>query len=154
MSKKGGSEGEKDKGGRPAMYASVEALEAAISKYFDDSTPKPITEEDEEGKLAVVCDKQGRPVYTQVFPTVAGLAHSLGYASRQSIFDLKQDERYSYVIKRALLWIESLHEQNLALRDKPVGDIFWLKNYGWTDKQEIEHSGAVQIIDDIPKIKP
>lgn len=38
-----------------------------------------------------------------------------------------------------------------------TAQIFWLKNRRpdrWRDRQEVEHSGTVQIIDDIPKIKP
>lgn len=72
-------------------------------------------------------------------PTVAGMAYFLGYTDRQSIYDLKgRDELYSCIIKRAVLRIESVHEANLSTRDKPVGDIFWLKNHGWRDKQEVD----------------
>jgi hypothetical protein len=37
-----------------------------------------------------------------------------------------------------------------------TAQIFWLKNRRpdrWREKQEIEHSGSVQIIDDIPRKK-
>jgi hypothetical protein len=72
-------------------------------------------------------------------PTVAGMAYYLGYTDRQSIYDLKgRDESYSCIIKRAVLRIEAVHEANLSTRDKPVGDIFWLKNHGWKDKQEVD----------------
>jgi hypothetical protein len=74
---------------------------------------------------------------TQVAPTVAGLAYFLGYADRRSIYDLKDNDEFSHTIKRAMLRIERFHEQNLSLRDKPTGDIFWMKNHGWTDRQEI-----------------
>jgi hypothetical protein len=36
------------------------------------------------------------------------------------------------------LKIEEGHEENLTTRDKPTGDIFWLKNHaGYMDKQEV-----------------
>ena len=137
--------------GRPGRYETTEQLDAALAAYFEAATPKPIMKQDEDGNETPMLDSKGNVVYTQVCPTMAGLAHALGYISRQSIYDLAKDERFSYSIKRACLLIESIHEQNLVTRDKPTGDIFWLKNYGWSDKQELEHSGsiAVQIVDDI-----
>lgn len=49
-------------------------------------------------------------------------------------------------------------ENKIATKDK-FNDRLWSKNIScrfkadWTDKQEVEHSGSVQIIDDIPKKK-
>ena len=127
---------DKNLGGRPSLYKTAEQLSKAISQYLDDATPKPVMTQDAEGHDVIATDRSGNPVYTQVFPTIAGLAYALGYVSRQSVYDLGKDERYSYILKRAVLYIESLREQNLALRDKPTGDIFWLKNHGWRDKPE------------------
>ena len=72
-------------------------------------------------------------------PTVTGLAHFLGFESRQSMYDYKEREQSSYTIKRAILKIESLHEKNLY-GTAPSGSIFWLKNRDWKDSSNIDHS--------------
>lgn len=119
------------------MYETVNDLDSKIEEYFELSEPSPMMTEDKEGKEIALTDKYGNVVMTSTAPTVAGLAYFLGYADRQSIYDLKGKEEFSCSIKRAILRIERFHEQNLSLRDKPVGDIFWLKNHGWTDRQEV-----------------
>jgi hypothetical protein len=79
-------------------------------------------------------------------PTVTGLAYFLGFDSRQSLYDYKEREESSYTIKKAVLRIESLHEENLY-GNNSSGSIFWLKNRDWSDKQQIEekHSGEITI---------
>ena len=77
-------------------------------------------------------------------PTVTGLAHFLGFESRQSLYDYKEREVSSYTIKRAILKIESKHEEKLY-ESAASGSIFWLKNRDWTDKSQTEHSGEVAI---------
>jgi len=78
----------------------------------------------------------------------AGLAYALGYASRQSVYEVATaGHPISLPIKRALLSIEADYER--TLRGKyPTGSIFALKNRGWSDKQEIEHSGGISIVVD------
>lgn len=127
----------KHAGGRPSLFDSVEDLEAKIDEYFEMTEPSPMMTEDEDGKEVALTDKHGNVIMTQVAPTVAGLAYFLGYADRRSIYDLKDQGEFSHTIKRAMLRIELFHEQNLSLRDKPTGDIFWMKNHGWTDRQEV-----------------
>ncbi len=102
-----------NKGGRPLKYKTPEELETAIDKYFLDNLEAP---------------------------TISGLAHYLGFTSRQSIYDYKENQKFSYIIKRAVLNIESKHESNLYTHGS-AGSIFWLKNRGWTDKQITEHTG-------------
>jgi hypothetical protein len=77
-------------------------------------------------------------------PTISGLAFALGFVSRQSIYDYEklEDER-SYTIKRAVLRIESYHEEGLS-KQSNSGHIFWLKNRDWKDKSEHEYSGEVK----------
>jgi hypothetical protein len=82
-------------------------------------------------------------------PGFSGLAYALGYSTRRSIWDLAQkDHPISTPIKRALLYIEADYEKCLR-KQSCTGAIFALKNRGWTDKQEIEHSGHIEIIDDV-----
>jgi len=70
-------------------------------------------------------------------PTVTGLAHYLGFESRQSLYDYKERPETSYTIKLAVLKIESLHEANL-FNQSCTGSIFWLKNRDWVDKQTVD----------------
>lgn len=70
-------------------------------------------------------------------PTITGLAHFLGFESRQSLYDYKERDESSYTIKRAVLFIESMHEAKLY-EGSATGSIFWLKNRDWKDKQETD----------------
>ena len=73
-------------------------------------------------------------------PTITGLAYHLGFESRQSFYDYEKNQDHSYTIKRARLAIEASYEG--CLRGNNVaGPIFALKNLGWKDKQELEHTG-------------
>lgn len=104
-------------GGRPAKWDDEEQLMLSVESYFDNSDNKP---------------------------TISGLAHHLGFESRQSVYDYQEDgHKFSYIIKRAVLFIESVHEAGLYNQSNS-GHIFWLKNRGWSDKQEIEHSGGIE----------
>lgn len=102
-----------------AKYKSAKSLQKAIDKYIsiceDNANPKPMT-------------------YT-------GLAYHLGFASRQSIWEYsKRKDELSLPIKRAMLRIEQCYEESLH-GNSPAGSIFALKNRGWRDKTEVEHSG-------------
>jgi hypothetical protein len=96
-------------------YKTPEELEAAIDLYF-------------------VAHKKE---ITDLTPTTAGLAHFLGFSDRQSLYDYRdRSDTYSCVIKRAILFIESYHEASLS-NQSVAGHIFWLKNHGWKDTQEL-----------------
>ena len=69
-------------------------------------------------------------------PTITGLCFHLGFASRQSFYDYGKKDAFSYIIKRARLFIEKEYEEMLQIN--PTAAIFALKNMGWTDKQEID----------------
>ncbi|MCH7826417.1 MAG: hypothetical protein IIC75_00350 [Bacteroidetes bacterium] len=105
--------------GRPPKFKTVEALERALEKYF------------------VECEEQ---------PTISGLAHHLGFLSRQSIYDFhdKKNPKFSYTIKRAILEIENKHEKGLYDQSN-AGHIFWLKNRGWTDQQSIDSNITITV---------
>ena len=96
--------------GAPSYFDRVEDLQSKIDQYFES-----LSEE-------------------QSYPTVSGLALFLGYASRQSVYDLQKNKKFSYTIKRAILRIENFHEAGLYGKNV-TGHIFWLKNRGWTDSQ-------------------
>jgi DNA-packaging protein gp3 len=99
------------KEGRPLKFETPEQLSIAIQDYFDKQSDKK------------------EPV------TITGLAYALGFDSRQSIYDYKEREEFSYILKRATFFVESCYEQKLS-GQMPTGAIFALKNMGWRDKVE------------------
>lgn len=120
--------------GRPPVYSTAEELSLKIEEFFEaPPTRKVVT--------------NGVPVDMPVI-TMSGLAFHLGFASRQSLYDYEKNEDFSYIIKRARLFIESEYEGRLH-QSNPTGSIFALKNMGWSDKQELEVSST----DDMTKMK-
>lgn len=108
---------EPNKGGRPRIYDNVEDYEKAIETYFASHPDKP---------------------------TVSGLAVHLGFADKSTLYEYAKRDGFSYPTRRAISRIEEKHEENMY-QGSSAGSIFWLKNRGWSDKQEIEHSGGVNI---------
>jgi hypothetical protein len=101
-------------GGRPPIYETPEELYEKCSEYFQYCI-------DNKEKI-----------------TITGLALFLGFCSRQSIYDYEKKDKFSYIIKRAKLTVENSYETTGG-----TIDIFALKQLGWADKQEIEHSGEI-----------
>lgn len=117
-------------GGRPRKYKTVEDLEKAVNDYFE--SIQPVEEKNEKGKVVAITG--GEP------PTIAGLTLFLGFADKSTLYDYRDREGFSHPIKRAIMMIEKHHEISLNGKS-PTGNIFALKNMGWRDKQEHEHSG-------------
>ncbi len=121
-------------GGRPAHFETDDLLQSKIEEYF-------IYIKGEKKK-----SKTGRETkFWARYPenaTVTGLALYLGFESRQSFYDYEKNEQFSYTIKNARLRVEAAYEQQL-LSYHATGAIFALKNFGWSDKQEVEHSGGL-----------
>jgi hypothetical protein len=111
-----------NKGGRPPRYATAQELDGKVQGYFDRAGKRP---------------------------TLSGLAHYLGFESRQSMYDYeKRTEEFSYIIKKARLRVEEYYEE-LLVDDtvRPAGPIFALKQFGWADRHEVagEGGGPVKI---------
>ena len=79
---------------------------------------------------------------TGEYPTMTGLAIHMGFASRQSIHDYKQRPGYAQAVSRAALRVENGYERQLANGRGDGGVVFALKNFGWTDKQELDHTSS------------
>ena len=107
--------------GRPPKYKTAKELQNKIDEYFNT----------DEGKEK---------------PTISGLAYFLGYTSRQALYDMQKGP-LSYTIKANILKIESKHEQGLY-GNSNAGHIFWLKNRGWTDTQNVNQNTNITIKDD------
>lgn len=100
----------KHAGGRPRKYDSPEQMQIAIDDYFAKTT-----------KI-----------------TICGLALHLGFVSRQSFLDYSgYSEEYSDTIKAGKARIEQYYEEHLV-ESGAAGSIFALKNFKWSDKQEID----------------
>jgi len=110
--------------GRPPAFESPEVMESIIQDYFQSLKE------------------------LKVPPTITGLCYFLGFESRQSFYDYEKKPEFTYTIKRARLRIESTYESNLH-GNSNAGSIFALKNFGWTDKQEIDQkteiSGSISV---------
>lgn len=119
-----------DLGGRPPMYETPEQLQDAIDLYFTEGVKK---------KSVIIGKAPNQSEIIIPVPTITGLCNYLGFESRQSFYDYEKRDGFSYTIKRARLFIEQEYEEMLALGN-PTGAIFALKNFGWTDKQEVDHT--------------
>lgn len=111
---------EKHPGGRPLKFESVEKLQEKIDGYFEN------------------CEKMVLP------HTVTGLAVWLN-TTRDTLMDYQKRDQFSDTIKKAKLRCEAYAEKELYLNKCATGPIFALKNFGWKDKRETEHSGEVRV---------
>ena len=76
-------------------------------------------------------------------PTIAGLAYYTGI-DRQTIYNYKAKDEYFGTISKFVKWIMMNYEE-VAITQGKAGVIFLLKNYGYTDKQEIELNQKAEI---------
>lgn len=131
--------------GRPLQYETPEEMQKLIDLYFlackfnktgTESLLNTISPEDQE--IVKTIDDE--------VPTVCGLAYVLDL-SRKALIEYQGREEFSNTIKKAKLRIERNLEQRLDGANA-VGTIFNLKNnFGWKDKQELEHSGKMEYTD-------
>lgn len=141
---------EKNKGGRPLIYKTVEEMQIKIDEYFKMCDGELLL--DKAGEI--IFDKWGQPIYLGQKPyTVTGLALALGFNSRQALLNYQGRPEFNDAITQAKLKIEDYAVQRLFDRDGVQGAKFTLINNfkDYKDKQEIEHGGdmTVKIIDDI-----
>ena len=110
-------------GGRPLKWQSVEQLEKAFDKYFEE-TPR---EEWTMTGLCIVCDMDYQTL--------------INYSKKDEFFE---------PIKKAKIKVHNEYEKDLRRKGRS-GDIFALKNFGWKDKQELEQTTRkIEIKDDLP----
>lgn len=109
-------------GGRPLKFESVEILQEKIDTYF----------------ASCHTDPDNPNIFTTPY-TITGLALALK-TSRKVLCEYAERDEFSNAIKEAKLKCENYAEQML-FAGKATGPIFALKNYGWEDKQGLEHTG-------------
>ena len=110
--------------GRPPKYKTAEELQKKIDEYF-------------------LCCVNG-----EMKMTITGLALYVGFCSRQSFYDLEEIEEFSYTIKRARSNV-ICHYESLLQGNNVAGPIFALKNLGWSDRQEIDHTSKGESLNPI-----
>ncbi len=105
--------------GRPKSYTEVRTMQQKIEKYFQE------------------CEQKKEPY------TITGLCMALDIC-RDTLSEYVKKEEFSDTIKKAKLKVENYLEKHLITDSSTTGIIFNLKNnFGWSDKQQIEHSGNV-----------
>ncbi len=109
--------------GRPEKFNSPEKLEKLCMRYIDD------------------CRKDKKPI------TVSGLCIYLG-TTRDTLMEYQRKQEFVGTIKRLKLYAENFAEEYLYNGNgrAVVGAIFALKNFGWSDKMEIESSNKPHIM--------
>lgn len=104
------------------MFDTAEQLKEAIEKYINNPPTKTVIINGNAIEIPHL--------------TVTRMAYELGFTSRSSLYEYKEDQRFTDIIKRACLYIESNYE---AMLHNPgcTGAIFALKNMGWSDKHDL-----------------
>ena len=103
--------------GRPLKHQDPDQLLVIGNKWIDD-------------RLAA-----GEPL------TINGLALALDIAGRRCLLDYELRPEYTHAIKSLKARVENWLENRLHTAASPVGPIFALKNFGWSDRQEVTHQG-------------
>jgi len=96
--------------GRPLKWETPELLQQDIDKYFNNTPMEDWT--------------------------ITGLALALD-TDRVTLINYQKRDAYFNTIRRAKLLVENSYELDLKHKGG-IGNIFALKNFGWSDKQEIE----------------
>jgi hypothetical protein len=118
------------------FYKTPEEMQKAIEKYFGEDLPS---------KTAY---SNGVPYQVPV-PTISGLALYLGFADRYSLYEYEKKDAFTYTIKKARALITQYYEERSQV-GACSGAIFMLKNFGYTDKTEMDVNQKVY---EMPTIK-
>lgn len=107
-------------GGRPLLFKTEKELQSKIDSYLAE------------------CNIKKKII------TITGLAVYLE-TSRETLMNYQRKEKYFATIKKAKDFIESqVEERLLSGKQNAAGPIFWLKNFNWSDKQEIQVGGTIK----------
>lgn len=117
------------------VYPTPESLEAKVDEYFDWCFVRKYN------------SKLGREVAVEVHPpTLSGLARYLGFTSRGTLLNYKNDANplFEDILSEARLRIEEYLESRLVtIKGNPAGIIFALKNNArWEEQTKTQLMGA------------
>lgn len=71
-------------------------------------------------------------------PSISEMSIYLGFVDRQSFYDYEQRSEFSDTIKWARTKLVSVLEKAATYGDRQTGPIFMLKNFGYSDKIDIQ----------------
>lgn len=109
---------------RPLKFQTLEEFQSAVDSYFESI---------KEPRLI------GETIYFEP-ATITGLALHLG-TYRDVLCDYQQRDEFSNAVKTAKLRVENYAERMLYIGKSATGPIFALKNFGWSDSQDINLGG-------------
>lgn len=105
----------KPKVGHPPKWETVDEIIVLINDYFEETPDSEIT--------------------------VTGLCIALG-ADKNTVNSYQKKEGFGPIIKAAKLYIENSYERSLRKNGRS-GDIFALKNFGWTDAVQVDNTHKI-----------
>jgi hypothetical protein len=118
---------EKNPGGRPPKYDDPEELQAMITDYFKHGV-----------RQKKIFTPSGKAISVPV-PTITGLVIHCGFCDRTSFYAYEKKPKFAHTIKQARSFIEREYEELAQTKGGPAA-IFALKNFGWEDKNKVEHT--------------
>lgn len=127
----------KEEAGRPMIISDEEELQDKIDEYFKTQVGMFPAKDADGDTIYKPNGESAQIVFEKKAPTITGLALYLGFSTRQSIYDyIKRDDKFSYIIKRAVGRIEEYAENiilggGIAGTNATSGAIFWAKVHGW-----------------------
>lgn len=106
------------KGGKPRIFNTVEELEQKINEFYD------------------YCESHEETLTFERLATFIGV-------DRKTIYNYRQRDEYLPTFKKVQERIlADIMSKGLGNKINPTFGIFCLKNYGYTDKQEIESTNT------------
>ncbi len=135
--------------GQPRKWESPEQLAGQIDGYFKDLVDEEWQEvlvpcdgnDVQVMKWVPVLDRHGKvKLKYKEKPSITGLAVYLD-TNRETLMRYTKDSRYYDTIRRAKSLIEKYYENEME--EAPQVKIFKLKNFNWTDTQEIKATQTI-----------
>lgn len=101
--------------GRPLKFATPEEMQTRIDDYF------------------IMCEREKKPI------SITGLAIHLD-CYRETLSNYMERDEFFDTVKKAKQRVENFYEERLTLPNV-AGVVFALKNFDWTDKQDLNLGG-------------
>jgi hypothetical protein len=118
-----------------ASFNTPVQVKKLVDDYFDyiegeyHETEKPGKDDKTPPTTEKKCIREPEP------PTIAGLAHFLGFNTRQMFENYCKEGEFADILSRGSLRIEACYEKKLH-NQSATGAIFALKSMGWNEKSE------------------